>query len=117
MAHEQQERLRLELRETESATVIRISGSAGMDEAETIRIQLEELTAKHVPVIVLDLSDMDFISSLGLGAIIAGHLKTRHYQGEIRLANPQPAVRKLLETTRLTKLFPLYASVDGAASA
>ena len=116
MAHEQQERLRLELRETGSMAVVGIHGSAGMDEADTIRIQLEELTAKHVPLIILDLSDMDFISSLGLGAIIAGHLKTRHYEGEIRLVNPQPAVRRLLETTRLTKLFPLYASLDMATS-
>lgn len=116
MAREEQKHLRLELREMGSVTVIHIHGSAGMDEAETILAQLEELTAKHVPLIILDLSDMVFISSLGLGAIVAGHLKTRHYQGEIRLVNPQPAVRRLLETTRLTKLFPLYASVELAAS-
>jgi len=65
-------------------------------------------------VIVLDLSEMDFICSVGLGAIIIGHHKSRRHDGEIRLVNPQPAVRRLLEATRLTKLFPLYAGVEDA---
>jgi anti-anti-sigma regulatory factor len=51
---------------------------------------------------------------MGLGAIIAGHLRARRHNGEIRLARPQPAVMQLLETTRLTKLFCVYSGVDDA---
>jgi anti-sigma B factor antagonist len=87
-----------------------------MDAAEKLRLKLEELAAKGAPVIVVDLSGMDFICSLGLGAIISGHLKCRHHNGQIKLVNPQQAVMQLLETTRLTKLFPIYSSVDQALS-
>ena len=73
-----------------------------------------EEAAEHVPVIVLDLGQMDFICSLGLGAIITGHLKCRHHQGQIRLVNPTEQVRELLETTRLTKLFTVYETVEQA---
>ena len=79
-----------------------------------MRLKLEELAAQRKPVLVLDMADLEFICSLGLGAIISGHLKSRHHQGQIRLVNPQPAVRDVLEKTRLTSLFPIYASVDQA---
>ncbi len=108
--------LTLETEELDPATVLRICGSVSISDADTLRNCLAELVAKEIPMIVLDLSKMDFICSTGLGAIIMGYLKSRHHKGQIRLANPQPAVRALLETTRLTKLFPLYSSVEEAVS-
>lgn len=96
------------------AVVLRLRGSAGMEEADHLRRRLEELAAKKSPLIVLDLTAMEFISSLGLGAIVTGHLRSRHHNGQLRLVNPQPAVLHLLETTRLTKLFGIYSSVEKA---
>ncbi len=108
--------LKLEVEDLGSTVVMRIRGSVTIHDAESMQKQLEELTLRKVPVIALDLSEMDFICSTGLGAIILAYLRTRHHQGQIRLVNPQPAVRKLLETTRLTKLFPLYSSVAEATA-
>jgi anti-sigma B factor antagonist len=85
-----------------------------MAEAEEIRRTLEELAARCAPVIVLDLSEMDFICSVGLGAIITGHLRSRHHQGEIRLVNPQDNIQDLLHTTKLTKLFAIYPTLEQA---
>ena len=106
--------LTLKMHQVGSATVVRVCGSAGIDEADKLRRELEKLAAEETPLIVLDLSDMEFICSQGLGAIITGHLKCRHHKGQIKLVNPRPAVRQLLETTRLTKLFPVYATVEQA---
>ena len=75
---------------------------------------LAGLTEQKAPLIILDLGEMDFICSSGLGAIIVGYLKSRHHKGKFHLANAQPAVRELLETTRLTKLFAIYSSVAAA---
>jgi len=96
------------------AAVVKVSGSVAMADAERLRTSLEELAAQRVPVIALDLSEMDFISSAGLSAVIFGHLKCRHHHGQIKLVNPTPQVRQLLETTRLNKLFSVYDSVDQA---
>ena len=109
-------KLTLGVRRIGSAAVVRVRGSAGIAEADKMQRKLEELAAQRVPRIVLDLGEMEFICSQGLGAIITGHLKCRHYEGEIRLVNPRPAVRELLEVTRLTKLFPIYATVDQAVA-
>ena len=104
----------LTVQRRDQSVVLKISGSVSITEAEPLREKLEELIAEKVPVIVLDLSEMDFICSMGLGAMISGHLKCRHHCGQIKLVNPTPAVRELLETTRLTKLFGVYDTVEEA---
>ena len=85
---------------------------------DRVRAQTEtddsELADSRIPVIVLDLTEMDFICSAGLAAIISAHLHSRHHRGQIKLVNPQPAVKDLLELTRLTKLFPVHETLDQA---
>ena len=104
----------LTVQRRDQAAVLKISGSVSITEAGPLREKIDELVAEKVPVIVLDVSEMDFICSMGLGAIIAGHLKCRHHCGQIKLVQPTAPVRELLETTRLTKLFGLYDTVDDA---
>jgi len=104
----------LTVQRRDHAAVLKISGSVSITEADPLREKIDELVAEKVPVIVLDVSEMDFICSLGLGAIIAGHLKCRHHCGQIKIVQPSGPVRELLETTRLTKLFGLHDSVEDA---
>ena len=106
--------LRLDVAREGDAAVVTVSGSVTINEADRLRETLETLAAERAPVMVLDLADMDFICSLGLGAIISGHLKCRHHRGQIRLVHPPPPVRELLETTRLTKLFGIFDSLAQA---
>ena len=94
--------------------VVRLSGFAGMMEDQQIRQCLGELAADKVAVVVLDLSDLEWIGSAGLGAIVYGHLKGRHHQGQIRLACPRPNVLEVLKRTCLNKLFEICPSVAEA---
>ena len=94
--------------------VLKMHGSVRMADAEVMRTALDELTNNQATPIVLDMTDLDFICSTGLGAIISAHLRTRHYQGRICLVAPQPSVMELLETTRLTKLFGVFPAIDQA---
>ena len=106
--------LRLDVTKHDNAIVLVVSGSVSISDADDLQGKLEQLAAEHPPIIVLDLKEMDFICSVGLGAIIVGYLKCRHHAGQIRLACPAAPVRELLETTRLTKLFDIYDTVEEA---
>jgi anti-sigma B factor antagonist len=101
----------------DDAAVVRLSGACSLDVAEKMRACLVELAAAQVPLIVLEMSDLDFIESTGIGAIIAAHLKARHHRGLIRLVSPNDPIRQILSITRLTQLFPIYSDVDKALSA
>jgi anti-sigma B factor antagonist len=105
---------RLDVSRTGPAAVVTVAGSVSMAAAEPLRETLEELAREQTPVIVVDMTRMDFICSLGLGAIINAHLKCRHHDGRLRLAGATPSVRDLLHTTRLDKLFGVYDSVEDA---
>lgn len=105
---------RLDVEDRGPAIIVRVIGSAGMNEAQRMRDEFLALVAKEPATIVVDLSETAFISSLGLGAIITAHLKSRHHNGQVCLVGPRPDVQKLLETTRLTKLFAIYPTIDQA---
>ena len=106
--------LRMNVTRRDDAVVLTVVGSVSMTDTDRLQEKLVELAAERVAVIVLDLKEMDFICSVGLGAIIVGHLKCRHHAGQVRLVSPVPSVRELLETTRLTKLFDIYDSIEEA---
>lgn len=114
MAYASDRPLELGVRTQDAAAVLELHGSARMADAELMRQTIDDLAAGRATPIVLDMTDLDFICSAGLGAIISGHLKTRDYQGRIHLVSPQPSVLALLETTRLTEVFPVFTTVEEA---
>lgn len=58
--------------------------------------------------IIIDLSQVSFIDSNGLGVLVAGLKKAIRNKGDIRLVNPTAAVRMLMEITRVDKVFQVY---------
>jgi anti-sigma B factor antagonist len=57
--------------------------------------------------IELDLSQATFIDSCGLGALIALHKTACARHGALRLLSPRPAVRQILELTRMHRIFEI----------
>src|SRR6267142_4174787 len=58
-------------------------------------------------VIEIDLSQTLFVDSCGLGALIALHKTTCSRNGMVRLVNPTPPVQKILELTRMHRIFEI----------
>ncbi|HUN80883.1 MAG TPA: STAS domain-containing protein [Phycisphaerae bacterium] len=94
--------------------IVALGGSCTMNESDRLTQCMVKLAGEGVRLIVVDMSKLDFIESTGLGAIIAGHLRVRRHQGEVRLVSPMPAIYHLLELTRLTQLFTIYKSAEEA---
>jgi anti-anti-sigma factor len=117
MVGESAQQLDVEVQRLGAAAVVHVRGSAGMGQADYLRDRLEPLADPAVGVIVLDLADLEFISSAGLGALLSVRAKLRPHGGEIRLINPRPFVRRILETTRLDQLFAILPSLDDALEA
>ena len=63
--------------------------------------------------VVLDLTAVTFIDSSGLAAVISV-LKRLAPGGSLRIAAPPPAVKTLLQVTRLQKIFPSFPTVAQA---
>ncbi len=118
MSRKTAQNLQVELKCASGATkIVRVAGSASMDSGNELRDRLVSMIEADTRHLILDLADLEFINSVGLGGIIAAHLRCRRADGEILLAAPQPAIRELLDVTRLTKLFSIHDTVDSALAA
>jgi anti-sigma B factor antagonist len=63
--------------------------------------------------VILDLSEVGFIDSSGLGAIVAS-MKHMGQDRTLALAGLTPTVDKVFRLTRMDSVFSLFATVDGA---
>lgn len=106
--------LQISLSERHNSTVIRLSGSADITEAAALNEQFEKLfTAKKFRLII-DLGDLAFTSSMGLGALIKAHRQCRTNQGMLTLVGPQPSVMRVFKITQLDKLFQICPTLEQA---
>jgi anti-sigma B factor antagonist len=76
---------------------------------------IECIRAGHTTVI-LDLSNVEFIDSSGLGAIVSG-LKAVGPAGDLVLCGPRDAVMNLFRLTRMNRVFQIFATEDEAIGA
>lgn len=85
-------------------------------QAPMFKAYLSEQIANGASNIVLDLSNVVFIDSSGLGAIVSV-LKDLQGVGEIKIAAPGKAVSEMLRLTRMDKVFKIFETVDEANEA
>jgi anti-sigma B factor antagonist len=62
-------------------------------------------------LVLLDLSEVEFLDSSGLGAVVAAR-KLLGKRNRLALAGLQPAVEKVLRLTHMDKVFPIYTTTD-----
>jgi anti-sigma B factor antagonist len=67
--------------------------------------------------IVIDLTQVSFIDSSGLGGLIAARNTAKETDGSRSLVTPPPMVRRLLGSTRLHDVFAIYNSLPEAVNA
>jgi len=65
--------------------------------------------------LLIDLSDVPFMDSAGLGALIHGIRRTRDSGGDVAVACARPTLTRLLHTTGFDRLVPVEETVEAAA--
>jgi anti-sigma B factor antagonist len=96
-----------EVEERDDATVVHVRGDLDASGAPALRAQLVSTIETAPRRVVLDLSRVDFVDSLGLSMLVAAHRRAEEVGIELHLASPSPASRRVLEITRLTDLFTI----------
>lgn len=77
--------------------------------------RMREETKSGPSLVVLDLHQVQFVDSSGLGAIVAA-MKALGQNRTLALAGLTPTVEKVFRLTRMDTVFPLYATLDEALS-
>lgn len=107
----------LMIKETDSngVTVVTLSGRIVLgEESLKLRYKLKDLLEKGKNRLVLDLADVGYIDSAGLGTLVAGHTSASNQGASLKLANLTKKFSEQLNITKLVTVFDVYDSVDAA---
>ena len=97
--------------------IIKLNGRMDLEGASAIDLQFTSLTSTQRFFVVVDLTDVEFMASMGLGTLVRSAKAVRLREGHLVLFNPQPSVRQVLASTRLDRVLPMYSSLEEARSA
>jgi anti-anti-sigma factor len=93
---------------------IALKGRMDLEGAAVIDLRFTTLTAAPGSLVVVDLSELDFMASMGLATLVRGAKTIKHRDGNIVLLNPKPSVRQVLASTRIDQVLPVYATYEEA---
>jgi anti-sigma B factor antagonist len=107
--------LRATHRDAGNVTVVDLSGRIVLGDGsallrKTIRGLLEDQRKK----ILLNLADVDYIDSSGIGELVSGFTAVKNQSGDLKLLHLTKKVRDLLQITKLYTVFDVYTD-EGSA--
>jgi anti-sigma B factor antagonist len=95
--------------------VVELAGDIDVETARTLRAHIVDRFTDTSAQVVVDLTDVPFMDSSGLGALVSGWQLTRD-DGGFRIAGANPVVRRVLSITGMEDVFALYPDVDAATA-
>jgi anti-sigma B factor antagonist len=105
--------LDLDVTERDGRTLVTVHGEVDLATSPQLRDCLAGIVDDK-PSIVVDLDDVGFIDSTGIGVLVGGVKRARSNGGDLALVCNQRRILKVLEITGLTQIFSVYGSVDDA---
>jgi anti-sigma B factor antagonist len=107
--------LEISQREREGIVVLDLNGRITVgEEAAEVRDKLRELSAAGARDFLLNLQDVDYIDSTGLGALVVCFTSLRKIGGRLKLENLNRRNVELLVLTKLTTVFELFNDEQNA---
>ena len=94
--------------------VIMVSGDVDLYTSPEMRKAITKLCKKKVPLLVVNLKDVDYMDSSGVATLVEGLQLTAQYNGTFRLACIKPAVREVFELARLDRVFSIFETEEEA---
>ena len=79
-----------------------------------LKTQMLKLFEDGKSNLVVDLSDVRFVDSSGLGALVSGFKNASSRNGSLKLSGLQMQVKSMFELTRLHRVFEIYNDAEEA---
>lgn len=96
-------------------TVLDLKGRLVFDEGDTmLRDWVNALAEQGRVNVLLNLRDVTYVDSCGIGILVAKYVSLRRKGGDLRFVNVTPKSRRLLEITKLMGIFRVFDSEEEA---
>jgi anti-sigma B factor antagonist len=100
--------LKIESREVGHVSILDVQGRIVLgDEIHTLRDAVRGLVAEGKKKIILNLADVDYLDSSGVGELVGSFITVRNAGGELKLLNLTQKVQDVLHVTKLYTVFDI----------
>ncbi len=107
--------MKASVRQAEGVTIVDLSGRIKLGEgSSTLRETVKDLLAKGQKNILLNLAEISYIDSSGIGELVAAFTSVRKQGGELKLLH---LTRKVHDLLQITKLYTVFDVKDDEAAA
>ena len=107
--------MKISIRQVDGVTILDLSGRITLGEGSVqLRDAVRDLLSKGQKHILLNLGDVSYIDSSGIGELVSAFTTVRNQGGELKLLNLTKKVHDLLQ---ITKLYTVFDVKDDEASA
>ncbi len=104
-------------RKEDNFSVLSVSGRLDAVTSPELEKELLSIIAEGEKSLVLDLAKLDYISSAGLRAVLAGAKKIKQQQGTLRLACLKGVVKEVFEVSGFDSIIPCFETAESALKA
>jgi anti-sigma B factor antagonist len=107
--------VKLNNRQVGDVTVVDVSGRITLGEGSSaLRDALRDLVAKGHKKILLNLGEVSYIDSSGIGELVSGFTSVSNQGGQLKLLGLTKRVKDLLQITKLYTVFEVHDEEAGA---
>jgi anti-sigma B factor antagonist len=107
--------MKVATRQVDGVTILDLSGRITLGEGSvTLRDTVHDALAKGSKHIVLNLGDINYIDSSGIGELVSAYTSVKNAGGDLKLLN---LTRKVHDLLQITKLYTVFDIKDDEASA
>lgn len=108
--------MKCDLEEREGVSKLVVSGNITLGVCEQLGESVDTLLASGRDKILLDLSDVDYMDSAGIGELVASHRTVMRFGGALKILKPSRKVQDSLGVTQLLPVFEVFTD-EGTAIA
>jgi anti-sigma B factor antagonist len=96
-------------RKVEGVSIVDLRGRIDFGDGSTrLREILGDLVTRGRKKVLLNMKEVDFVDSSGIGEMVRGHVQLAKIDGQLKLVNLSKHVNMLLQVTRLNKVFEIF---------
>jgi anti-sigma B factor antagonist len=110
--------MKVATRQVDGVTILDLSGRITLGEGSvTLRDTVHDVVAKGSKHILLNLENISYIDSSGIGELVSAFTSVKNSGGELKLLNLTKKVHDLLQITKLYTVFDIWDNEASAVTA
>ena len=106
--------MEITVKEKGPVTILHITGRLDLASGAALKEQVKKQLSKQSTAIHLNLAEVEFINSSGLGALVSIMKEVRLFKGRLTLSNLATYVQEIFDITQLSHIFEIFSSEEEA---